>query len=458
MSSKGKNKTSQTLISENNVVLSQPITDARQLSKLRFHIQDIIQSVLNALDPDVNVFTDADVLIVADSMTKAVYDTQDRGIVDASSARIVTTFKASPGTLNPGEAVFVTVGGSELADNTFLTGRSDGIALDPITDVTPGRVLVNGIYGGDTSAWAPLDILWLGPVPGLLTNVPPVAGEKNQLIGLVLTSDPLIGLMQINPSNVRNTDADFSIYNPGANVIITATDVQAAIDAENELRLLKRKNPMTEKEKKELREKVMEQGKISVYEDDAILKTLGVFDIGPKAMMDLNDAYMLYKDGEYEDKYGNKNYLLNRDREGLGYIVLGKFFTVTGLAPKDVGDISRYGMKEIKKKSISEKQYEKYQEVKKDLKRNPTEAEEYLIVNSRRKAKDITDDINRINKYFEGLTLDQMKEFVETEKYGLFRGSWAIRNIKEGKTAKELTKERNIPTESKSIFSTKKGE
>ena len=238
-------------------------------------------------------------------------------------------------------------------------------------------------------------------------------------------------------------------------------DVQAAIDEENELRLLKRKDPMTEKEKKELREKVMEQGKISVYEDDAVLKTLGVLSIGKDAIKDLNDAYMLYKDGEYEQQgaFGKKKrYVLERDREGLGSIVLGKFFTVTGLAPKDVGDISRYGMKEIKKKSISEKQYEKYQEVKKDLKRNPTEAEEYLIVNSGRKAKDITDDINRINKYFEGLTLDQMKEFVEAEKYGLHRGEWAIRNIKEGKTAKELTKERNIPTESKSMFSTRKGE
>jgi len=238
-------------------------------------------------------------------------------------------------------------------------------------------------------------------------------------------------------------------------------DVQAAIDAENELRLLKRKDPMTDKEKKELREKVMEQGKISVYEDDAVLKTLGVLSIGKDAIKDLNDAYMLYKNGEYEQQgaFGKKKrYVLERDREGLGSIILGKFFTVTGLAPKDVGDIARYGMKEIKKKSISEKQYEKYQEVKKDLKRNPTEAEEYLIVNSGRKAKDITDDINRINKYFEGLTLDQMKEFVETEKYGLFRGSWAIRNIKEGKTAKELTKERNIPTESKSMFSTRKGE
>lgn len=238
-------------------------------------------------------------------------------------------------------------------------------------------------------------------------------------------------------------------------------DVQAAIDAENELRLLKRKDPMTDKEKKELREKVMEQGKISVYEDDAILKTLGVLSIGKDAIKDLNDAYMLYKNGEYEQQgaFGKKKrYVLERDREGLGSIVLGKFFTVTGLAPKDVGDIARYGMKEIKNKSISEKQYEKYQEIKKDLKRNPTEAEEYLIVNSGRKAKDITDDINRINKYFEGLTLDQMKEFVEAEKYGLHRGQWAIRNIKEGKTAKELTKERNIPTESKSMFSTKKGE
>ena len=98
-------------------------------------------------------------------------------------------------------------------------------------------------------------------------------------------------------------------------------DVQAAIDEENELRLLKRKDPMTEKEKKELREKVMEQGKISVYEDDAVLKTLGVLSIGKDAIKDLNDAYMLYKDGEYEQQgaFGKKKrYVLERDREGLG--------------------------------------------------------------------------------------------------------------------------------------------
>jgi len=226
----GRVKDTRTLVGDDNVVLREQITTERQLALFRLHLQEIIQSVLNAQDPDVNVFTDSDKGIVDDAMVKVIYDVNDRGIVDAASEQIVTTLKASPGTINPGEAVYVTIGGAELVDNTFGTGTGDGVALDVITDLIPGRVLVSGLYVGDTSLWAPLDFLWLGPVPGLLTNTPPVAGEKNQLAALVLVSDPTNGVMQVSFSDIRNTDADFSIYNPGANVFITATDVQAALN------------------------------------------------------------------------------------------------------------------------------------------------------------------------------------------------------------------------------------
>jgi hypothetical protein len=236
-------------------------------------------------------------------------------------------------------------------------------------------------------------------------------------------------------------------------------DVQRAIEEENELRMLRREKPMTDKEISDLRKKIMDEGKIQVWSDNALLESLGVLGIPVEIIYNFNeDYYTPYKEGTYEEdsgRYGTqKRYILDKDREKLGLVAALKFLQITGIAPKDVGDIARYGLKEIKKKSISESKYNKYQDVKKEIKRTPTEAEEYFIINTNKdKAKDVSDEIKRFKTYFGDLTLDQMKEVVEAEKYKLFTGQRAIENIKKGRKAKDLKKEVvTMPSESSDLF------
>ena len=220
-------------------------------------------------------------------------------------------------------------------------------------------------------------------------------------------------------------------------------DVQKAVDAENEIRLLNREDPMSKKEISELRKSIMEQGDIKVWEDEAFLKDLGVLTIGPNTVRDLDDAYNFYKDGYYVDDSGKKEkkrYILDRDKEDLGFVVFGKLLTAIGLAPKDIGDISRYGLKEFKKETISEEKYEKYTEIKKEIKREPTDGELYLILNSGKSNENIVEDINLFKKYFEGITEKEAKEFVDLKTYNLTEEKLIIQDIKSGMTALEIKK------------------
>jgi hypothetical protein len=224
-------KTTQDLSAENSVVNSKAITTQRDRDRFIFFMRDLINAVNNPQDPGVNIFTDDDVDIVADAMIKAIYDTNDSGIVDSSSTTVIIASKNSPGIINIGEIVWaIGIEAVELVDNTFSTGKAIGIALSTITDILPGKVMVLGeILGIDTTAFV-LGPIWVGPVPGEATQVPPVAGEKNQLVGWVLKVDVSDGVLLINASDIRNTDADFSIYKPGANVYLTALNVQAVLD------------------------------------------------------------------------------------------------------------------------------------------------------------------------------------------------------------------------------------
>ena len=222
-------------------------------------------------------------------------------------------------------------------------------------------------------------------------------------------------------------------------------DVKKAVDAENEIRLLNREDPMSKKEISELRKSIMEQGEIKVWEDDAILKDLGVLSIGVNTVRDLDDAYNFYKDGYYVDDRGGKEkkrYILDRDKEDLGFVVFGKLLTAIGLAPKDVGDISRYGLKEFKKETISEEKYEKYTEIKKEIKREPTDGELYLILNSGQDVKNVVSDIKMLKKHFGGLNEKQAKEYLKLREYKLSQSKFKIEEILKGKTAEQIKKER----------------
>jgi len=227
----GQPKDTNRLLSENRIVNTTENVTTRDRQKFILFMRDIIDSVNNPQDDGVNVFTDGDVNIVADAMVKSIYDVNNTGIVDASSAEVVVVKKGTPGMINRGDAVYITGSDEvELVDNTFLTDKGAGIALEDFTETVPGRVLVQGwIRDVDTSLLL-IGPIWVGPVPGVLTQNPPVAGEKNQVAGYVTSIHPLTGDIAVSFSDIKNTDADFSIYNPGANVIITALNVQAALD------------------------------------------------------------------------------------------------------------------------------------------------------------------------------------------------------------------------------------
>jgi hypothetical protein len=222
-------------------------------------------------------------------------------------------------------------------------------------------------------------------------------------------------------------------------------DVQKAVDAENEIRFLNKDEPMSKKEISELREKIMKQGDIKVWEDDALLKDWGVLSIGTETIRDLNETYNFYKDGYYVAKRNGreeKRYILDRDKENLGWVVFTKLMTATGIAPKDAADIARYGLKEFEKKTISETKYKKYKEVKKELKREPTDGELYLILNSGQDVKNVVKDIESLKKYFGGLTEKEAKEYLKLKDYKLKPSKFKIEEIKRGKTAEQIKKER----------------
>jgi hypothetical protein len=222
-------------------------------------------------------------------------------------------------------------------------------------------------------------------------------------------------------------------------------DVQKAVDAENEIRFLNKDEPMSKKEISELREKIMKQGDIKVWEDDALLKDWGVLSIGTETIRDLNETYNFYKDGYYVAKRNGreeKRYILDRDKENLGWVVFTKLMAVTGIASKDAADIARYGLKEFEKKTISETKYKKYKEVKKELKREPTDGELYLILNSGQDVKNVVKDIESLKKYFGGLTEKEAKEYLKLKDYKLSPSKFKIEEIKRGKTAEQIKKER----------------
>ena len=116
--------------------------------------------------------------------------------------------------------------------------------------------------------------------------------------------------------------------------------------------------------------------------------------------------------------------------------------TATGIAPKDAADIARYGLKEFEKKTISETKYKKYKEVKKELKREPTDGELYLILNSGQDVKNVVKDIESLKKYFGGLTEKEAKEYLKLKDYKLSPSKFKIEEIKRGKTAEQIKKER----------------
>ena len=169
--------------------------------------------------------------MIDSDLNQTTYDAGETGIVNASKANEIIASKSSPGSIPAGRLVYIKDGdGVEMVDNTFSTGACVGITIEEITDTAQGKILISGeITAIDTTGLTEGDPLWLSATPGIATATPPVAGEKAQVVGIVVSSG-FSGIIAVAISDIRNTDADFSIYDSTGNSVLIQDNVQDALD------------------------------------------------------------------------------------------------------------------------------------------------------------------------------------------------------------------------------------
>ena len=168
--------------------------------------------------------------LIESQLNQTVHDLGETGIVNFSRNIKEIFTKATAGTINPGEAVFIAGPTQvELADSTFFTGYAVGVALETITDAVGGEVLVFGEYTGiDTSLIPTGTRLYLGATPGELVTTFPDAGEKGQVIGTTI-KQAVSGTIFVNPSESLNTDSKLAYLDPTGLTNVTTLNVQEAI-------------------------------------------------------------------------------------------------------------------------------------------------------------------------------------------------------------------------------------
>jgi bacterioferritin (cytochrome b1) len=217
-------------------------------------------------------------------------------------------------------------------------------------------------------------------------------------------------------------------------------EIKDAVESRNKVLELKGEPNMTEAEEKEFIAKIKEEATYQVFDDD-FDRSYGMIGIVGSTYQELGEISKLSTTGEFTDEYQGRETtkkLLDSDREKVKYAVPFMIAYSTGLLPKDVGAISRNYVNRIKKKAITEKQYERYDAVQKDLGRN-LKSWEIDIVKSKKESETAISEIEFIERNG-GLTERQGREYLKLMKAIGEPTISDIVKIKEGQTADQILK------------------
>jgi hypothetical protein len=217
-------------------------------------------------------------------------------------------------------------------------------------------------------------------------------------------------------------------------------EIKDAVKSRNELLVMKGDSEMTEAEEKDFISKIKDEATYQVFEDD-FDRSYGMIGIAGSTYKELAEISKLATTGKFTDEYKGietTKKLLDSDRKKVAYAVPFMVAYSTGLLPKDIGSISRNYVNRIKKKAVTEKQYERYDAVQKDLGRNLKSWEVELIKN-KKESETAIDEINFIERNG-GLTERQGREYIKVMKAIGEPGIRDIIDIKDGKTADQILK------------------
>jgi hypothetical protein len=216
-------------------------------------------------------------------------------------------------------------------------------------------------------------------------------------------------------------------------------EVKDAVKERNKILELKGEDPMDAKAEAEYVDRLKNEATYQVFEDDD--RSGGMYGIALDTYNELFDISELAATGEFIDEYQGretKKKLLESDREKVKYAVPFMIAYSTGLLPKDVGTISKNYVNRIKKKAVTEKQYDRYETVQKDLGRN-LKSWEIQLVKDKKESETAISEIEFIERNG-GLTERQGREYLKVIKAIGEPSVSDIVKIKEGQTADQILK------------------
>jgi hypothetical protein len=217
-------------------------------------------------------------------------------------------------------------------------------------------------------------------------------------------------------------------------------EVKDAVKERNRILELKGEDPMDAKTEAEFIKNVKDEATYQLFEDEND-RSGGMYGIASATYNELFDVSRLATTGEFIDEYQGRETtkkLLESDREKVKYAVPFMIAYSTGLLPKDVGTISDNYIKIIKKKAVTENQYERYESVQKDLGRN-LKSWEVQLVKDKKETETAIDEIKFIENNG-GLTERQGREYLKLMKAIGEPSVSDIVRIKEGQTADQILK------------------
>ena len=258
------------------------------------------------------------------------------------------------------------------------------------------------------------------------------------------TKFPLKSMINDLVSPLQLTDQYVTIgvdYLLSLNTGYTKSELDELVKQENEIRSLKDQDPMTDRQKEKF---IQESKNKSIYQIGGNWDPKagwGMASIAADLYIKIYDDYSLAMTGEFEDDYKG-NITIKRIRpieQALikNTLIFSGLFAA-GVLPKESDQMVTKVVNMVKKNAMSESEYEKYEDFKKEFKREPSPFEMGLI-KSDKKYNYISKDIDWVNRKG-GLNLAQGREYVKLLNIMGEVTTSTLLQIKAGQTADQISK------------------
>ena len=242
----------------------------------------------------------------------------------------------------------------------------------------------------------------------------PEEDKEKRLKNATLTGLSNFAKDMLSPLPILDGVVTWGLNKAGELVPVDTAAINKKVDEENKKRKAEDKFDMDDKEEAKFREKAVKAEAIKFTDYEKITPVdLGVISIGIDKAIEQYDLTKAGTSGEVEVVFnGNvtKKYLLPEDREVMKTVAkFNAFYLIAGL-PTEVNEINRVIKKMMTKKALTEDQYKKYQEVKKQLGKEP-EGYQLDIIKSKKNIENTVTEIMELEST--KLTEKQKQEWAD---------------------------------------------